>query len=120
MLKEIYLRGPEDQKYKANLLETNSKLEAVLNKIRLILFTNRGEVLGEPDLGMNLEDYLFQFGFDEADIKNKFMAQVNQFIPEINEFSIDMTVSFETDGVQNYSYLYITVNQELQMGVVLN
>jgi phage baseplate assembly protein W len=120
MLKEIYLRGPEDPKYQSKLLETDSKIEAVLNKIRMILFTNRGEVLGEPDLGMNLEDYLFQFGFDEADIKNKFMAQVNQYIPEMTEFSINMSVSFETDGVQNMSYLFITINQEVQMGVVLN
>ena len=119
MLREIYFRDDTDPKFKWELLETNSKLEAVLNKIRMILFTQRGEVLGEPNLGMNLEDYLFTFNFDASEIKTKFNAQVNQYIPEQSEFNISMDVSFETDGVQNYCYLYIYVNQQLQMGVAL-
>jgi hypothetical protein len=119
MLREIYFRESTDPKYQSKLIETNSKIEAVLNKIRMILFTQRGEVLGEPDLGMNLEDYLFQFGFDESDIKSKFNAQVNQFIPEMTEFNISMDVSFESDGVQNYVYLFISINQEVHMGVVI-
>jgi lipid II:glycine glycyltransferase (peptidoglycan interpeptide bridge formation enzyme) len=38
----------------------------------MILYTNRGEVLGEPSLGMDLEDYLFQSSVNEAEIRNRF------------------------------------------------
>ena len=48
MLRDIYLRDQSDPKYKSNLLETSSVIESVLNKIRMILYTNRGEVLGAP------------------------------------------------------------------------
>ncbi len=120
MLRDLYFRDDTDNKYKWELIETNSKLEAVLNKVRMILFTTRGSVFGEPNLGMNLEDYLFNFNFDEQDLKSKFNAQVNQYIPEQgSDFRINMDVSLETDGVKNFCYLYIYVNQQLHMTVVV-
>lgn len=119
MLREIYFRDSSDPKYKKELIETNSKLESVLNKIRMILFTNRGEILGEPNLGMNLEDYLFTFNFDQQELKSKFNSQVNAYIPEQSEFKINMDVSFESDGIKNYVYLYIYVNQQLHFGVII-
>ena len=86
----------------------------------MILFTSRGEVLGEPNLGMNLEDYLFTFNFDESELKSNFNAQVNQYVLEQGMgFKIDMEVSFESNGVQNYCYIYIYVNQQLQIAVAV-
>jgi len=119
MIREIYFRDPTDPKYTPNLLETSSKVETVLNKIRMILFTNRGEVLGDPNLGMDLEDYLFQFGLDEHEIRNRFNAQIAQYIPESREFDISLDIKMETNGIENYCYLYIDINSERYLGVQL-
>ena len=108
-LKEIYFRDPTDPKYNSKKLETSSNLESVLNKIRMLLYTNRGEVLGEPDLGMDLEDYLFQFGFDESELRNRFNSQINQYVPEARDFKISIDMDVETDSVQNHVYIYINI-----------
>lgn len=119
MVREIYFRDPSDPKYRHNLLQTSNAIEILLSKIRMILFTNRGEVLGEPDLGMDLEDYLFQYNFDESVLRKRWDAQVAQYIPEQVDFKIDFEVQMETDGVQNFIYIFIKINGDQYIGVQL-
>lgn len=119
MLRDIYLRDQSDPKYKSNLLETSSVIESVLNKIRMILYTNRGEVLGEPLLGMDLESYLFQFNLNDAQIQNEFNAQIAKYVSESKDLKINLDVKMETDGVQNLIYLYIYIDSTLYMGLEL-
>ena len=76
MIREIYLRDASDPRYNPRLLEINDPIEAILSKIRMLIYTNKGEVLGEPDLGMNLESRLFEFLMDEGNIRSDFYAQV--------------------------------------------
>ena len=117
MLKEIYFRDPSDARYNIKGLEIGDRYEALLSKIRMILYTSRGDVLGEPDLGMNLEDYLFETVMDEGVIKNDFYAQVAKYIPEQAEYSIDCNITVQTDGVHNIAHLYITLNSSRVIGI---
>ena len=117
MLKEIYFRSPEDPKYSGDYMEISDKIEALLSKIRMVLYTNRGEVLGEPELGMNLESYLFEPGLNETVIRDQFYAQLAKYIPEHVDYSIDCSVDTKSDGISNTSFLYITINNEKVLGV---
>lgn len=117
MIREIYLRDVTDPKYNKYIMETSNKIEIILNKIRMILYTNRGEVMGEPNLGMDLEDYLFQFTVNESELRNRFNSQIATYVPESKEFGISMDVTIETDGVQNTVYLYININNIRYMGL---
>jgi hypothetical protein len=119
MLREIYFRDPTDSKYNISSLEVNSKLEAVLNKIRMILFTNRGDVLGYPELGMDLDDYIFNFKINENVLRDRFYSQIATYIPE-RDFKIDIDFSFETDGVKDFMYLYITVDRQRILGILIS
>lgn len=119
MLTEIYFRDETDMKYSPNYIEFSDKLEALLSKLRMILYTNRGEVLGEPELGMDLENYLFEPGLNENIIKERFYAQLAKYIPEHIEYNIDCSISTQTNGVINTSYLYITINNQKFIGLQL-
>jgi hypothetical protein len=63
MLKEIYCRNENDPKYVNTILETTDAIEALLTKLRMILFTARGEVLGYPNLGLDLDSMLFELNY---------------------------------------------------------
>lgn len=117
MIKEIYFRGPEDPKFDSNQVEVYSNLELVLNKIRMILMSKRGEVMGEPDLGLDLEDMLFDFSFDEHKIQQAFYAQVQKFIIEQNIYKIDLNITTGTDGIQTTIYLYVTIDDVAYLGL---
>ena len=64
MITELYCRNVNDPGYNPNKLDTSDALEALLTKIRMIIFTTQGEVLGQPSLGLSLEEHLFEFNLN--------------------------------------------------------
>ena len=85
--------------------------------MRLILFTNRGEVLGSPDFGMDLEEYLFDFDVNEGLIRDRFYAQIAKFIPE-TQFKIDIEFERQINKTENVLFLFITIDGKKVFGVV--
>ena len=100
-----------------NLQEAYSTLELLINKIRMILTTKKGEVLGEPELGMDLEDMLFDYSFDEYRLRQTFYAQIQKYVNEQNVYKIDLNISTSTDGVQTTIYLYVTIDDVTYLGL---
>ena len=68
MIKEIYCRMPSDPKYNGDILSTSDEIERILQQIRVILGTKPGEVLGDPNFGCDLEDYVFAYGLKKQEI----------------------------------------------------
>lgn len=118
MIKEIYCRTSEDPGYDPTLVETNSVLEGVLTKIRMILFTQRGEVMGSEGLGMNLEELLFRFSFDELGVQNQFNNQLYLYVPESAVFNVSLKVNFVPGTVRDLAYLNIYIDGTKYLGVL--
>jgi phage baseplate assembly protein W len=115
---DLAFRSPEDPKYNPNLLEVSDKLENVLSKVRMLLYTNRGTVIGEPEFGMNLEEFMFDTQIDEQLIRERFYTQLAKYVPE-RDYKIDCEVVYQSDGVVNTVFLYITVDGKRVTGIVL-
>ena len=54
-LRDFYLRQTNDPAFRPDQLEVYDDLEGMLQQIRMVLFTQKGEVLGEPDFGLDVE-----------------------------------------------------------------
>jgi phage baseplate assembly protein W len=59
MLIDIYSRGVDENKFSPNIVEVTDELSQLILKIENILFTRKGDVLGVPDFGCNLDDLVF-------------------------------------------------------------
>ena len=59
MIKEIYTILTSDRNYKLQL-DTNDEIVKILQQIRMVLGTRPGEVLGDINFGLNLNQYLFK------------------------------------------------------------
>jgi phage baseplate assembly protein W len=118
MLKEIYCRNVNDPGFLPGIIETDSALEAILTKIRMIIFTKKGEVLGEPNFGLNLEDQLFEFSFNETQIKKDFYAQLANYVPDTRNIPVDIKVKFEEGTVRDIAYIDIYLNSKKYLGIV--
>jgi len=119
MLQEIYCRNADDPGYVYNRLETKSALEALLTKIRMIIFTNKGEVLGQYDLGLNLEQLLFQFNFNATDVQQEFYNQLGKFAPDAINYNISVDVNFVPGSVRDLAYIDIYIDGTKFLGVVV-
>ena len=119
MLKEIYCRNSQDPGYTYNQLETSSGLEAILTKIRMILFTTPGDVMGEYNLGLDLERKLFTFNFNATDLQSAFREQLTKYVPEATQYNVDIKVNFVPGTVRDIAYIDIYIDNTRALGVAV-
>ena len=91
---------------------TDTTIKAVKNNIKMLLNTNKGERLMQPNLGINLRKFLFEQYNDESRIaiQNEILDTLKTWLPfvEIKELDINME---ETDAIgKNKMMIYITFN----------
>jgi hypothetical protein len=79
-LRDFYLRAESDPAFRNDQLEVYNELEATLQQIKMTLFTKRGEVLGEPEFGMDVEKYLFEFSVDPFALTKDAGYQINKYV----------------------------------------
>jgi hypothetical protein len=119
MLREIYMRDPSDPYYTADVLEHSSDLETLLGEIRMILYTNPGDVMGSVEFGFNLEDRLFLFNISAEDIKINLMEMVYQYCPDAGNFKLNMDVQFFKGTVRDICLIDIIVDDEKRIGILI-
>jgi phage baseplate assembly protein W len=75
-------------------LQVNDELSEVIIKIEQILFTRKGEILGLPDFGCNLEDLVFSEVLSASYIENMISSQINAYCTAETQIDISTKVSF--------------------------
>jgi hypothetical protein len=117
MVREIYGRDPSDPHYTEFEVETTSALEAVLTKLRIIFFTSKGEVLGYPEFGLDLDALLFEFQLNEVQIESKINEQIAEYVPEASSFEIRVEVKFYEGDFRDAALIDIFVDKEKYLGI---
>jgi len=119
MLREIYCKPINDPTYQNDIFEHEDIYEAVLSKIRMILFTTPGEVLGEPNFGVDLERYIFDTMVSNKELKKMILEQIVMYIPESNYFNIDVDVKFQRGQTQDIGFIDIKLNGTPAIGILI-
>lgn len=91
--KDIVTRYFGHPKYNSTKIIEDNIIEVIIQKLEMILFTRKGEVLGQPDLGCDLEFYLWKTKVPANKIKGVIHEQIGLFIPELN--ILDYTLEIE-------------------------
>ena len=91
---------------------TGTTIKPIKNNIKMLLNTNKGERLMQPNLGINLRKFLFEQYDDESKIaiQNEILDIFKTWLPfvEIRELNISMD---ETDAIgKNKMSISITFN----------
>lgn len=119
MLREIYCKTANDPTLQSDILEHQDIYEAVLSKIRMILFTTKGEVLGEPDFGISLEDYVFETKVSAGDMKKMIIEQITTYVPEHEYFDVTVDVKFQQGPTQDRAFIDIKLNGTPAIGILV-
>ena len=82
-VKDLVIRYPGHPKYEPDRIVEDDDVEVIVQKLEMILFTNKGEVLGDTNIGCNLEYYLWQTRITTGNLKSKIDEQINTYIPEL-------------------------------------
>lgn len=104
--------------YDSTKIDEQDSLRVLLQKIKMIMFTRKGEVLGEPNFGLSLEDLLFEFGFSANELRKTFDQQLASYVTEANDFELRLDINFVPGTVRDLAYIDIYVNGTKAFGVV--
>jgi hypothetical protein len=104
---DFYIEYPTHPSYVPNRLGEDDIIRVIIQKYELILFTNQGEVLGEPNFGGNLEELLFETSVSADFVKRQLNDQIQRYIPEIVNVQYVLDVVFAQDPGNYQDIMFI-------------
>lgn len=120
MVKEIYIRQPEDPKFNNDIIDFSDEYEMLYTKIMMILNTRKGEVLGDPSFGVSLEDELFTFETDETTLQSRIFTQIEKYVEEARLFDLKLDIKRFRGTVRDIILLDFFVNGKKAFGLLVN
>lgn len=109
-LRDFYTRTDDDPKYLNDKVEVSDDLESTIQQVKMTLFTKKGEVLGEPDFGIDLNKYLFEYDIDPMSLSNEATSQVNKYVAEARKRQITVNPSLYPDDKSNRDILVLLID----------
>jgi len=104
--RDAYIGYVGHPRFTVNKIITDDLIRVIVQKYEMILFTNKGELLGDPDFGCNLEQLLFETKISAPAVKKLITQQISIYITELTTINYTLDVSFEEDP-ENYQDVMI-------------
>ena len=93
-MREIYNRDPLDPSYNPYQIETTDPVEICIGQLKMMLLTNKGEVLGDTKFGLNLEELIFNLNLSESSIRNELDLFLKTYIPLFGKLGCSYDLKF--------------------------
>lgn len=116
---DLYTRIAGDPNFLPNRLEIHDDIEFIVNQIEVLLFTRKGEILGDSSLGANLEDLIYNLNASEGQIESMIMDQIQFYVPDAKRFNISVEVRFFRGTVRDIAVIDVIVNNNRATGLLL-
>ena len=99
---DFYILYEGHPRYNSLEIIEDEVIEVVLQKYEMILFTGKGELLGDPNFGADLNRFLHETRVSGDFVKSEIVNQIELYIPEIAGINYELTVRF-TENPESYS-----------------
>ena len=116
---EFYIKNIGDPKYQSDKLQQDNEISMLLTQIETVLFTRQGDVLGNPDFGANLEDYVYEFQYNTYQIKTIVTRQISRYVPLASKYNVQVDVDFSEESDRYVMFLDITVDASVKMSILI-
>jgi hypothetical protein len=115
---DIYLRVPTDPNYDPTQIDGDDMFQQFLQLIEMLLTTKKGEVLGNPGLGCNLEQFLWNDQITSSSVKREIMTQILTYGSDYGSvIPYDIEVNFIAGDITDSILVDIFINDEKVLGV---
>lgn len=115
---DLYV-NPDDET--SAILEINDSLTAFKQQIEMLLFTKPGDILGEPEFGIDLESYIHEVTLNEYDLKQIINTQIKKFCPLAQNYNYNIDIFFATSETTNKdsALINIIIENNTVLGVIV-
>jgi hypothetical protein len=98
---DFYIAYPGHPRFTDKELIEDEVVRVIIQKYEMIVFTNKGELFGDPNFGADLVKLLHETKVSAKVVENDIRSQIIEYIPEIKDISYELSVSFYQDP-ENY------------------
>ena len=116
---ELYINIPGDPNYDPKIVSSQNEVEQLKTQIEMILFTKKGDVMGNPNFGANIEDLIYEFNFNEDSLKREIMEQLMSYCPLSNKYNVKVDVKFTRGLIRDAAQLEITIDNKKAVEVLV-
>ena len=114
---EFYVISLVDPNFKPSKLQQDDDISMLLTQLETILFTTKGSVLGNPDFGCNLEDYVYELRYNDYLLKNAIDRQIEKYVPLSRKYPVSVNIETADEVDRHIIFVDITVDSKYQLGV---
>ncbi len=109
--KDFYIKYKGHPKYVSNELIEDDIINVIVQKYEMVLFTNKGEVLGLPDFGADLMLLLNETRVSASYVEELIVKQISTYIPELDNMNYSLKVVFaqDPDNYQEMMFIYFQI-----------
>lgn len=98
-------------------LEESNEARILIGEILMLLFTHPGDVYGEPDMGIDLKQFLWEVNFSNYELERYVMYQINKYILMTKFFDIKAQVKLIKGELNDSAFIDIIINNIPVIGV---
>ena len=121
MVKEIYIRTPDDPNFVPNIIDYSNEIEQTLSQLKMILGTNKGDVFGTYDFGLDLNYLVFGTKLPKEEIRQRLLDQIVSYGNISKNISLDIDINFVKYGYgYDYAIIDITINGKKTIGFLVD
>lgn len=107
--KDINIRYEGHPKFFSTKVVEDDILEVIIQKLEMILFTRKGSVIGDSDLGCDIEFYLWQTKVPANNIKKNIQDQIIKYIPELTNMEYTINIDIYNGTLRDVMYVNIVI-----------
>jgi phage baseplate assembly protein W len=114
---ELYIKTGGDPNYNPREVQTKDEVKQLITQIETVLFTNKGEVLGDVDFGCSLNDMIYTLNANEFRLRSEIEKQIGKYCPLASKYNVEVVVSFVRGEVRDEAYIDITIDNTFVVSV---
>lgn len=104
--KDHYIGFRGHPKFVVNKIIEDDPIRVIVQKYEMLIFTNKGDLLGDPDFGCDLQRLLFETKVSDVRVKSLISQQIDKYVPEISGINYELDVVFY-DNPEKYQEIMV-------------
>lgn len=110
---DFYIGYPGHPRFRTPELIEDDVIRVIIQKYEMILFTNKGDLLGDPNFGADLTLLLHETRVSAEAVEGDIRAQISDYIPEIDsegvEYNLKIEFGEDPENYQEYMIVGFTI-----------
>lgn len=106
---DFYIKYPGHPKFNENEFIEDEIINVIVQKLEMILFTGKGEMLGDPDFGADLDRFLHETRVSANFVERQINEQIFEYIPELETITYELEVTFAENPSSFSDIMFVNI-----------